>query len=548
MAVNPRQPPGKVLVIGLDGATFDLIGPWAEAGHLPHLARLMAEGAWGPIQSTIPAQSAPAWTTFATGLQPGRHGIYFFLGPSRDSRYFRPVSADSVSGRSFWDLASEQGCRAGVVNVPMTYPPKPIAAGGYVIAGMPSPDVESAFWPPELHEEIVRQFGGYSVEIAVSQNRGQYLDQMLEGMEMRCSVAEHLIEHKPADLFIVVFRMIDSIMHHYWSDMDPHHPLHSKLGKQAIPDAILSGYRTLDGAVGRLLAKAGADTTVFLLSDHGFRAEYWRFAVNKWLRDRGLLALRRGRASLLSGASSLVRRRGVLKVAKRAFRLVAGSDWFQPVVWSSVDWPRTRVVFGPGPALYVNLKGRDYEGVVAPEEYEALRDQLVADLKSVRDPEKGLPIFAEVYRREEIYEGQAVERAPDLVPVPAEYTTDGRRWGYGLEPFPGAPALFGHAGRFAGVHAPEGIFMARGPQIQPGEVPAVHIADMAPTVLYALGLAVPHGLDGQVRTELFDPALVAGHPVRYEDWDLESEGRKGKSMSDEEEDVVQARLRGLGYL
>ena len=537
---------GRVLVIGLDGVTFDLIEPWAQAGHLPNLARLMAEGAWGRMQSTIPAHSAPAWTTFATGLLPGRHGLYFFLGPSRDSKYFRPVSAESIRGRTLWDLSSEQGRRVGMLNVPMTYPPRPV--NGFMIAGMLSPDPRHAFWPSELYEEVTDHCGDYIVEVSTNQDRRAYLEEVLAAMEYRCRVAEYLMDHHPTDFFMVVFRMIDSVMHHYWADMDPHHPLHSSLGNSAIPDAILSGYRTLDSAVGRLMAKAGSDTTVFIMSDHGFRAEYRGFAVNKWLRERGWLALRPGRASLMAGVSSAVRRLGILRAAKRAFRLVTGTKWFQPMVWASVDWSRTQVVYGPGPALYINLQGRDFEGVVPPSEYDTLRDSLIDGLKAVRDPETGRAVVAEVYRREAIYQGEALDLAPDLVPVPAEYWIDGRRWGFGFEPFPAAPTLFRHASRFAGVHASDGIFMAYGPHVRAGQLFSLHIADMAPTALYAMGLAVPRAMDGQVRTEVFDLAHVEAHPVQYVDQDITADRRAAYVMSKEDEALIQSRLKGLGYL
>jgi predicted AlkP superfamily phosphohydrolase/phosphomutase len=549
-----QQTTEQVLVIGLDGATFDLIEPWAEAGHLPNLARLMAEGAWGRMQSTVPAHSAPAWSTFATGLLPGRHGIYYFVGPSRDSKYFRPVSSESIHGRTLWELIGEQGRRVGTLNVPMTYPPRPV--NGYLIAGMLSPDARSAFWPPELYEEVVHQCGDYVLRVAPQQDRRGFLEKLLTGMEYRCQVAEYLMEHHPVDFFMVVFRMIDTIMHRYWADMDPHHPLHASLGNSAIPDAILTGYRLLDEAVGRLVAKAGSDTTVFLMSDHGFRAEYRCFAVNKWLRDRGLLTLRRGRVTLLSMIGEWTERlhleMALKAVARQVLRRLGAGERHEPMLYQSVDWLRTRIVFGQTLGFYINLQGRDFYGVVPPSEYEALRDRLIQELKAVRDPETGLPVVAEVYRREEIYEGKALDLAPDLIPEMAEYTTDGRRWGFGP-----VRSLAGLAGwrdftlpsrRITATHASEGIFIAHGPHIRSGEVSGLHIADIAPTALYVLGLAIPSAMDGQARTELFDPQYVAAHLVQYEDMDIAAAGRIGQVMSDEDEGLIEERLRSLGYL
>jgi len=545
------MPDPRVLVIGLDGATFDLIEPWSESGHLPNFASLMAEGAWGRMRSTMPANSAPAWSTFATGLEPGRHGIFYFVGPSRDSEYFRPVSSESIHGRTLWDRISAQGRTVGILNVPMTYPPKPV--NGYMIAGMLSPNAPAAFWPPELYQQVVQECGDYVFRVQPQQDRHLFLAQLLSGMEYRCRVSEYLLEHHPVDMFAVVFRMIDPIMHRYWPDMDHHHPLHATLGDSALPDAILSGYRLLDEAIGRLLARIGSRTTVLVVSDHGFRAEYRRFAVNKWLRDRGLLVLRPGRSTLLSAAEDWAERLHVemtLKsLGKQALGRLGGGATFAPILFKSVDWSHTQVVFGPNVGLNINLEGRDFAGIVPVSRYEALRDRLIEDLKGRRDPETGLAPVAEVYRREEIYKGPVANLAPDLVPEPTEYTTNGQRCGFGLAPsLTGGQEFSSPSRRLAAGHAREGIFIARGPGIRSANLADVGIADMAPTILYAMGLPVPKNLDGRVLTAPFDAAYVAAHPIQYEDPEVEAAGKAGRVLPEEDEVALEQRLRGLGYL
>jgi len=545
------RPNGRVMVIGLDGATFDLIEPWAEAGHLPNLAYLMQQGARARLQSTIPAHSGPAWATFATGLHPGQHGVYYFVGPSRDENYFRPLSADSIRGRRFWDLIGDQGRTVGVVNVPLTYPPRPV--NGYMIAGLFTPDGPSSFYSPELYEEIVAHCGEYIVSAPLRQDRRAFLNELLKGLANRAQAAEYLIDHHPTDLFLVVFRMIDSVMHRYWVDMDPHHPLHARLGDSAIPDAILSGYRLLDEAVGRLLAKTDTDTTVYLMSDHGFRSEYRRFAANKWLREHGLLKLKSQRASVIGLAEEWAERlhlEMLLKaVSKRVLRLLGVKGRYEGWLYKAVDWPQTRVVFGPNLGFNINLKGRDYAGTVEPEEYEELRDWLIKELKEIHDPETGKPVIQQVYRREEIYQGDALDLASDLIPEMAEYETNGHRWAYSVAPgFSERRSFTLPSWRLAGGHAPDGIFLASGPHIGRGQFPDFSIADLAPTIMYTMGLEVPQTMDGKVRTEIFDPAYAASHPVRYTDLDLRGTDGNGQAMSDDYESAVTERLRGLGYI
>lgn len=543
----------KVLIIGWDGATFDLIEPWVKEGRLPTLARLMKEGAWGRLRSTIPAHSGPAWATFATGLLPGRHGVYYFVGPSRDSQFFRPVSADSIQGRPMWNLMSEQGKRVGVINVPLTYPTRPV--NGYMVAGIFAPDAPSAFWPAELHDEVTQACGEYVVEVYGKLNRKATFDAIIEAINQRLKVTEYLMDHHPVEFLTVVFRMLDSIQHKFWADMDPHHTLHKEPGDTAIPDAILRCYQTLDTALARLIEKAGPEATVILISDHGFRGEYRRLAINKWLQDNGLLALQRGSASAFSKLFSLAKQLGLTKVLGNLMRVVGGARYRrsmaqrQNLVYRTVDWSRTKVVYGPNYGLNINLQGRDPQGIVTAAEYEALRDQLMTGLKELRDPATGLPLVNAVYRREEVYSGDAVDLAPDLVLKMAEYETNGRRWGFGLDSNPAAwqlvtlPTL-----RMSGDHSPDGIFLACGPNVRPGQVEGWQIADIAPTAMYAMDLSVPAGMEGVARSELFDAAYVAAHPVTFTDVDLAVETESALVTADDQASVVERRLAELGYL
>jgi predicted AlkP superfamily phosphohydrolase/phosphomutase len=540
------RPTSQVVIIGLDGGTFDLIEPWAQAGHLPNIARLMAEGVWGPLRSTEPPHSAPAWTTFATGLMPGRHGVYYFVAPSRDKNRFRPISSETIRGRRLWQLVSDQGGRVGVINVPMSYPPVPV--NGYMIGDFFAPDERSAFDQPGLYEEVVRECGGYCVEAVQQPNRLIFLDNMLACMDQRAKVGAYLLEHHPVDLFVFVFTLLDRAQHNFWADMDPDHPLYHKMRKQMIPDAILEVHKHIDAGIGRLLEKLDSDATVIIMSDHGFRSEYRRMAVNKWLQDLGLLKTRRQTARLMGRIGSMIKRTGLQKPALRALRAMIGTRRYEPVYYRSVIWPETKVIYGPGQGFYMNVKGRDHEGVVTQSEYEPLRERIIEAMKALRDPETGLPIVGDVLRREEIYEGNACDWAPDIVPTKAEYFTDGKRWGYGLTKFLGSPQRFVTQKELSGTHSSEGMFIAWGPHIRGGQVDGLHIVDMAPTAMYAMGLTVPAAMDGQVRTELFDPAHVTRHPVRYEDLEVATEGKTGQVLSEEHEAIIEERLKSLGYL
>jgi predicted AlkP superfamily phosphohydrolase/phosphomutase len=550
---GPPEARGKVLIIGLDGATFDVIEPAVQAGQLPHFRQLMSRGAWGRLASTIPAHSGPAWSTFATGLMPGRHGVFYFMGLTRDERFFRAVSSDSIQGRTLWELAGEQGRTVGVINVPLTYPPRPV--NGYMISGLFAPDAASAFWPTELYDEVSREIGEYTVEVYGKVGRRAFLDAVLEAIDRRRAVAEYLMERRPADLQVVVFRMLDSVQHKFWADMDPGHPLHKQLGDGAIPGAILECYQALDDAIGRLMERAGPEATVMVLSDHGFRAEYGRLAINRWLQERGLLPRPRGRSSWLFRALALAKRLGLSQSLGTLLRSAEGARYRdaleerKSLFYNKLEWPQTRAVFGPLHGLTINLRGRDPQGTVSPAEYEPLRETIIKELLALREPRTGRPLIARVHRREDIYQGEHLELAPDLVPETAIYTDDGRAWAYGFNQNPAAMSLFTPPSlRMSGDHAPDGILLAQGPHIQAGCRDGLSIADVAPTALYALGLEVPRAMDGRVLTELFAPSFAKDYPARYADISLALQDRTGESLSAEDQALVESRLRDLGYL
>jgi predicted AlkP superfamily phosphohydrolase/phosphomutase len=371
---------------------------------------------------------------------------------------------------------------------------------------------------------------------------------MLACIDQRAKVGAYLLKNHPVDLFVLVFTLLDRAQHGFWADMDPDHPLHRDVRKQMIPDAILEVHKHIDAGLGQLLAELDSDTTVILMSDHGFRSEHRRVAVNKWLQDLGLLRTKRKTARLMTRIGVVIRRAGLQKPALRALRALIGTRRYESVYYRSVIWPETKVIYGPGQGFYVNKEGRDYQGVVTDREYEPLRDRIIDAMKAIREPETGLPIVGDVLRREEVYEGDSFELAPDVVVTKAEYFTDGKRWGYGLTKFLGLPQLFYNRKELSGTHSPEGMFIAWGPHISGGRMEGLRIVDVAPTAMYAMGLSVPVAMEGQVRTELFNPAHVAAHPVEFGDIDITLEGKSGRVLSEEHEALIEQRLKDLGYL
>ena len=205
----------KVFVVGLDGATLDLIAPWAAQGELPTLARIMREGAYGDLCTVIPPMTAPAWTSFMTGVNPGRHGIIDFVQRRAGSYAIAPVNGSHRRARSLWDLAGAAGRQVGAINVPLTYPPEPV--NGFMVTGMLTPSEASApgqtyTWPPELADELDRAVGGYRIHMKPSYARGsvdEFLDDLPVLTRKQVAAAQHLMRNREWDLFALVLRGVD---------------------------------------------------------------------------------------------------------------------------------------------------------------------------------------------------------------------------------------------------------------------------------------------------------------------------------------------------
>lgn len=554
----------RVLVIGLDGAPFPLLAKWAESGHMPTLRRLLAEGVGGPMRSTMPPTSGPAWTSFATGMNPGRTGVYDFLYRRPGSYVFPPVNASMRSGRTLWRLMSDADLKVGVVNIPISYPVEPV--NGTFISGWMTPYFAKDYtWPPELGAEIEAKVGDYRIypsETFSERGRKAFFDSSDELLELLTRTTLHLMERDDWDFFMTVYFDVDRILHQLWHVLDDGHPW--RKGRGATKDAagleaaVLRYFTKLDADLARVIAKAGEGTTVMLMSDHGMGRASRFVVLNNLLLDLGYLklssdlptklkafALRSGFS--LRNVHRLVDRLGAAKHAE--YKNVYSFDSVLKrffLSFHNVDWPASRAYsFGRHyGSLFLNVKGREPQGSVAPgAEYERTRDEIAEALLAWRDPELGRPLVSKAIRREEVYHGSRFDEAPDLILLPH----DDADIFYGLSDF-GSSRIWDDTYRYSGMHRDNGMFVACGPNVRRGAAaPDVAITDLAPTILYLLDREVPADMDGRVLTEVLDPALVAARPERSGPGGEDGPRAPQEYSADEEAEVLQ-RLRDLGYL
>lgn len=560
---GPVARPSRVLLIGLDGATFDLIKPWAAAGHLPTLSRLMREGAHGALRSTIPPMTAPAWTSFATGTNPGKHGLYDWIAREAGSYRFSPVTAANAAAPSIYTLLSQAGRRVCTLNVPMTYPPSPV--NGVMVSGLPAPSTRVTLtYPIGLYNEILETVGDYILYPDPGQAYSDsgvdaFLERLYRTAALRVRTFDYLRQREAWDFAMVVFNGTDTVSHALWKYMDRRHPLHDPRRGARYGNAIRDYYHHLDQYLARMIAHVEDDTTLIIMSDHGFGPFHKFIHVNNWLLREGFMRLRPGAPSRLK---AMLFRLGLtpmnvynvlmqlgLGAVKREVVRGQGQGLLKTLFLSfeDVDWQRT-VAYSLGNVgqILLNVAGREPLGCVRPgAEYERTRDAIIARLRQLRDPETGEQVVEAVYRREEIYSGDQVPRAPDIMFIPRrlEY------FGFGEYEFGSHKIIQAMKRGISGTHRMDGIFLAHGAAITPGSTTeGAQIVDLAPTILHLMGEPIPEHMDGRVLHEILSGDLAPLRPQPHHEQWRAPVGAEGDGLSDQDEQLLLDRLRGLGYV
>lgn len=547
------------MIIGLDGVPLSIIRRWAEGGYLPTLRRLMEGGAVGHLRSTIPPTSGPSWSSFVTGMNPGKTGIYDFLYRREGTYHFPPVNASQRGGTTMWRYLSDAGYRVGVLNLPMSYPVEEI--NGFMVSGWMTPYAATDYiYPPELAAELEGVVGNYRIyptETFTEGRRESFLKASYDLLEMRTKTAVHLASTRAWDVFLTVFFDTDRLLHQLWHYLEPDHPWRED-GEDREP-VVRDYFQKVDESIARLLACTDEETQVVILSDHGMGRANNFIVLNNWLLEMGLLKLKRDpwtrlkeltfrRGFTLRNVHQIADRLGLAQQAE----YVAGYfvDHLLKLAFLSfldVDWSHSRAYsFGRHlGSIYINVKGREPQGIVERgAEYEAVRDEIEALAHEFRDPRSGRQLIGEVLRREEIYSGPYMDQAPDLILRPKEPSDIF----FGLADF-GHRATVSTVYRYSGMHRDYGMLVMSGPGIRPGaEIEGAVIQDIAPTVLHVMGLPVPSDMDGQVLEDAFAEGFMDAYPLQVAESSGDDRMSDEAGYTQEGEKEILERLRGLGYM
>jgi len=522
----------KTLVIGLDGATWDLIGPFVDSGKLPLFRKWREEGCSGTLESTVPALTPPGWTSAFTGVNPGKHNIFDFFALDRVSMKLGLATSRDRKYPAFWEIASREGVRVGLFNVPCSYPADEV--NGFMVTGMATPEGSQGFaFPEEAEKKIMKDFPGYRfgarAGLLESGRRAEFLKDIYQVTGTQEKAAASLLDEAEVDLFLFVYDEVDRVMHFYWHDSDPSHPF--RRDGDEFRGAILDYYRRIEEGISRFLSRFGGDADLLIFSDHGFGPLEKDIYVNRLLHEWGYLEVK---PAALEAIRKPLWKRALKKVvphgARKMFReKIKASPLADPLGY--IDMDRTKAFYASvsGRSLFVN-GGNDREKVTA---------ELKARLESYVDEESGLRPFRKVFARDEIYSGPCVENAPDMVIM-----EDGRfafkvEWSENIS----SPATQ-HGCLKSGSHRPEGIFLCHGPSFAQGvNVSGAKICDIAPTLLSLLGIPAGSEMDGRTLSEIFRERPDTG---AREYAGLRAAG--GASGGSDDEAKVKEKLKSLGYM
>src|SRR5512143_1443190 len=398
----------KLLIIGLDGGTFDLIKPWAAEGKLPALAALMHEGVSGNLESTLPPVTSPAWPTFMTGKNPGKHGVFDFIRPRAGS--FDMVNASQIHGKLLWEILSEAGSSVGVLNVPITYPPRPV--NGYLVPGLLSPDQGKTVYPIDFLKPYEAELGKYRLTPNVQYkpgNEAEFIADVHDLIDTQLRYALRLMTDHPTDVLMLHFLASDNGSHALWRFMDQSHPRYDAALAGTYGDALQNLYQHLDQAVAAVIDQANSTVVsgpssavnTIVMSDHGFGPLHRTINLNILFLEKGLMHLKPKFFTQLrywafrhgltpAGVYKILSKLGLQNITARVSRKARNEVVGKFLSFEDVDWSRT-VAYSMGHVgqIYINLKGREPFGRVEPDRYLEARQQVIAALNTLIDPDTG---------------------------------------------------------------------------------------------------------------------------------------------------------------
>lgn len=469
----------KTLVIGIDGSCMDLIKQYSNDGKLPTFDKLMKEGSYGNLESVTPPLTIPAWNCLASGKNPGKLGCFSFVQKDRESYDFKIYSSQVKREKSVWDILSDHGKEVFVFNAPNVITAYKI--NGFMVAGFLCPFEEKRTYPVDLRKKLNSlgyDEGNDGLEFIVigDHERSEKLKNMTE---RHCKVISHFLNNN-WDFGFVVLTELDGIQHRFWKKKD----------------LLLEHYQNMDKKLSKILNKLNNiedEINIIIVSDHGFGPNNRMFLINEWLVNKGLLEVKKESTFVLTNTMiRYIKGPNILKL----IRLMIKVPFFMPIykklyfnaVRTPILWKKSKAFsYGNWGTIYINME------LVKEDEYEQLRSKIIEGLQE---------ISVKAYRKEELYHGEYLDIAPDIIIQIDDYVNSvNGKVGYNKEFMEGFPQ--------DGYHRKNnGTFIAWGPKIKKNFNIDAQIFDISPTILHIFGIPIPEDIDGKVLKEIFTGSLA----------------------------------------
>jgi predicted AlkP superfamily phosphohydrolase/phosphomutase len=532
----------KVLIIGLDGATFDVIRPLAKEGYLPNLNKLMAEGSHTDLESTIPYITPAAWSSFMTGTLPEQHGVFDFLEFMPQTCSTRLANSQSIRGKTIWKLLSEKGKRVAVIHLPMTYPVYEI--NGIMVSGFDTPSLKTNFtYPAVLKKEILDILPDYNFHLATvtdyfhDSDFGTFLSQLKRSLELRHQLAKHLLGKEPWDIFMINFQDLDCLHHNVWHYIEYQGSDHMALQRKI---AIIDFFTYMDSLVGDLLDKAqNRFSHTMVVSDHGAGPAYTTVHPNNLLKEWGFLSVCKDITDN--------KKKAILKFKEFARHIRGDNNKNTAHGYISfskdlIDWENTSAyvpIADIAAFCYINRSGREKTGIVSDKDYLTLCNDIRNRFLNTNEPLSGKRAFKDVYIGADFFSNNNNPDLPDLILLPNDGFTVNKAF---------VPNRNYSVPMLTGTHKRNGVLIIKGDKIKYNYTDfQANIIDMAPTILHILDLPVPSNMDGRPLVDIFS---FNEQQTKWEEADTTHQNTTEPRMDykDDEKDQIEKRLKSLGYL
>lgn len=505
--------PKKLIVIGLDGATWTLLKPLMEEGVMPNLKKIVDNGVNSRLESTMPAMTGPSWATFATGVNPGKHGVFDFMLPNDSLSNLRVANSKEILVPTIYEMMDRANLSPILVNLPCTWPPR---LTNHITITSILTQGDQWIYPESLKQEFVG-FTKYRLtpdeKLRAKEDNDKYIDDILRHIDEQMECVQWLWKNKSWDFFYYLFSHSDWVSHAAFV------PLVDRRDPSA-----LRVFQKIDEYLAWFLEHLPTDANLIMVSDHGFKDYRKVFYFNRWLEKEGFLKTKEG----AEGFKETVTRRSKelekvqsqkkkIKLSSNVFKWLERVPWLEPAAkWVyhhivkpylpinlkvdiGIDFPKTLACFPKGSYLtnvYLN-DGRKYKDgkIKTEEEYQQVLNSLIEKLSAVRGPD-GNPVVKKIFTKDAIYGDAAPATSPDLFFELGEYWLDGHFY---------TGKLFD--ANINNKHDQWGIFAGYGPDMAKGlSLPDARMCDVAPTILHMLGLPVFSYMDGKPLKALFGPA------------------------------------------